>query len=280
LDDDRSGAGFAERCAPAVREYVAGVCGPDAPARILEDALARIAAVAESVLPPPEEKVRNAARQAAIGEVTRSTKRSGTWLRHALRGHPGHGKVPELLGRRAAGQMSTPDVRRLYAAVDRCAECGLLAARLEAAEWHLKLALHEIHETFDPNRTVAGPPGDVASGPSIEVEAAIPPAARTPAVATTARHEVTGGVSPPSGRRPAAPSGHGRWRPTPLLIVIGLLLGAAGDAAALLAFDGPGVRHASAQHPPTVLAPAPLIPLVPSTPELAPADSPDAWILG
>jgi hypothetical protein len=143
---ERSDEHLAELTAPAVRYYVVRVCGPHAPSKVVERALARIAGAKGR--PPtnstPTERVRDAAREAALAEAARRPRLIGTRLRHVGRGCLSSTRVPELLRRRAAGAITERDLARLDGALARCPACRKLAAGVEAAEYDLKVALAKL----------------------------------------------------------------------------------------------------------------------------------------
>jgi hypothetical protein len=163
-----SDAELAEVVAPAVREYIAGICAPKASRAAVADALARIARVngyrhADGTA---TERVREAARAAALEQAGRASRGPSMRLRHIARGRFGHTKVPRLLHQRMAGQATAADLRWLYRTLEHCPDCGRLAARLDAAEWSLKLALAEVEHARPDHGTApraAGPAARVAT---------------------------------------------------------------------------------------------------------------------
>lgn len=158
----RSAAELADLVGPAVRDYVASVCGPHAPPRVAEEALEAIA-TGNGHRPgdrPAADLVRDAARTAALGEAAQTARHWATRLRQVGRGRFGYEKVPELLRQRAAGMISERDLRWLYRRLERCPDCGGLAMSLAAAEWQLRLDLNDLSAELDE----IGPPPTAPAG--------------------------------------------------------------------------------------------------------------------
>lgn len=149
---DRPSAGFAaEReasdplIAAAVCDYVAAVGGPRAAVAVAVQALRFVEAAHHRPMNRSRwDAISAAARQPAFTDASRSARRVSVRMRHLRRRQIGHARVPEMLRRRADGVISERDLRRLYRTLERCPDCRALAARVNAAEWELKLALKDI----------------------------------------------------------------------------------------------------------------------------------------
>jgi O-antigen/teichoic acid export membrane protein len=124
----------------AVCDYIVTACGGSAPPGLIQGALAGAADCSRA----DPERIRDAARSAALAEAGRSARRIGPRLRHFAHGRFGHAKVPEFLRRRAAGLLAPADLYWLYDALATCPDCGSLAARINAAEWRFNLAVKRL----------------------------------------------------------------------------------------------------------------------------------------
>lgn len=113
---------------------------PDA---VIGDVLRHLAASADDRLTPRPrlERIREAARNLALAEVAPAYRSPRHRFRHIVHARFGHGVVPEFLGRRASGRISTRELTKLYRICRHCPDCDGLMTRLEAAEWALILAL-------------------------------------------------------------------------------------------------------------------------------------------
>jgi hypothetical protein len=203
---------LAARCAPLVADYVQTICGPEPPAGVTADALARITAGAADGLASTRapDLVRKSAREAALTGFARSHRHARLSFAELARPRFSHRRVPELLRRRATDEISARDSRWLNATLASCHDCGRLAASMDAAEWRLTLALRA---TLDPAAFDRDP-------------------GRNGARAGAARQPVP--IIRAPGRRRVV------W-----LVVGALVLGAGADAAALLLIDSP---HAKPRH--------------------------------
>ncbi len=173
------------------RRYILRVCGPRVPARVIERAVADVAAVSGAGRRPPGPgtlgRIRAALRDAALTEAERSAGRLGTRLRRLAALHVRCASVPALLRQRASGELPAAEVVALYKRLDRCPFCAELTGRLDAAEWHLQQELGRAPRpdaTAPPRasrrvavdrplaRPLPAPPRSPASGSRVAVAAA------------------------------------------------------------------------------------------------------------
>ena len=242
---DGAVASLAARCTPAIRDYVATVCGSGVSPRVAEQALETITErEVERGGPLSSARMSAAVRTVALAQAGRSAASMQARLRHLCRGRIGHAKVPDLLQSRAAGAISRQDLNWLYRTLRDCPDCGRLASALDGAEWRLNIALAEIeHRPINSYRTpplsltekhvnpVAGSVPFYDCGSMTHLPKSLPPTSHLLAPARSGSPRTN---ESPSEETKPAPRGL-----TPLpFVVLAMLLGGGCALTAIEAFGG------------------------------------------